>query len=244
MRLSSRIVTFVLSAGACLLNAQQGPVSRVAPLEEEGFRPIFDGNSLKNWDCDPDFWRVEEGSIVGETRPDHQPKYHTFCIWRGGTPADFELKLEYKLIGEGGNSGIQFRSIDYPKIGLWAMKGYQADIDGREDYTGQIYEERGRGFLAPRGKVVYVPEGKKAGVIGSTGESNQLRSHIRTGDWNEMHIVARGNTLIQMINGQVMSVVIDDDTANRRMDGEIGIQVHVTTRAMRIEARKIRIKTF
>ena len=98
--------------------------------------------------------------------------------------------------------------------------------------------------LAPRGKIVYVPEGKKAGVIGSTGESNQLRSHIRTGDWNEMHIVARGNTLIQMINGQVMSVVIDDDTANRRMDGEIGIQVHVTTRAMRIEARKIRIKTF
>src|SRR6516165_2708669 len=44
-----RIVTFVLSAGACLLNAQQGPASRVAPLEEEGFRPIFDGNSLKNW---------------------------------------------------------------------------------------------------------------------------------------------------------------------------------------------------
>src|SRR5437660_6233964 len=72
-----------------------GPM--VAPLEESGFRQIFDGKTLSGWDCDPEFWRVESGAIVGETRVDHQPKQNTFCIWRGGTPGDFELKLQYRL---------------------------------------------------------------------------------------------------------------------------------------------------
>ncbi len=27
------------------------------------------------------------------------------------------------------------------------MKGYQADIDAEQQYTGQIYEERGRGIF-------------------------------------------------------------------------------------------------
>ena len=44
-------------------------------------------------------------------------------------------------------------------IGKWVMKGYQADIDYQNQYTGQIYEERGRGFLAMRGQAVYVPDG-------------------------------------------------------------------------------------
>ena len=67
---------------------------------------------------------------------------------------------------------------------------------------------------------------------------------IKSGDWNELHIIARGNTIIQLINGRVMSVVIDDDKANRKLDGEIGIQLHVTKAAMKIEARNIRLKTF
>jgi hypothetical protein len=36
-------------------------------------------------------------------------------------------------------------------------------------------------------------------------------------------------------------MLIDDDTANRRMDGLIGIQIHLGP-PMKIEARKIRIK--
>ena len=39
------------------------------PIEETGFQKIFNGSSLKGWDCDPDFWRVEQGSMVAETRP-------------------------------------------------------------------------------------------------------------------------------------------------------------------------------
>ena len=227
--------------GSCL-QAQRPPA--VQPLPETGFRQIFDGKSLTDWDCDPEFWKVDNGVMVGETAVGHQPKQNIFCIWKGGSPGDFELKLEYKLTGETGNSGIQYRSVQLPNVAKWVMKGYQADIDGRQQYTGQIYEERGRGFLALRGQISYVPDGAKVGAAGSTGNGDELKAVIKPGDWNELHIIARGNTLIQLINGRVMSIVVDDDKANRRMDGEIGIQLHVTTAAMKMESRNIRIKTF
>jgi hypothetical protein len=236
------LLPLALAFSSCLFAQQRGLA--VAPLEETGFRQIFDGKSLANWDCDPDFWRAENGVIIGETRADHQPKQNIFCIWKGGSPGDFELKLQYKLTGETGNSGIQYRSVELPNVAKWVMKGYQADIDGKQQYTGQVYEERGRGFLALRGQIAYIPDEKKVGSIGSTGDGDQLKSLIKIDDWNDLDIIARGNTIIQLINGRIMSVVVDDDKANRKMDGEIGIQLHVTKAAMKIESRNIRIKTF
>jgi len=215
-----------------------------APIEEVGFQRIFDGSSLKGWDCDPDFWRVEEGNMVAETRPGHMPKQNIFCIWRDGKPADFDLKLQYRLSGAGGNSGVQYRSIERPDVAKWVMQGYQADIDADERYTGQVYEERARGFLANRGNFAYVGDGQKSAMVGTVGDGNELTAFIKSGDWNDMEIIARGNTLIQLINGHVMSVLVDDDKANRKMDGLIGIQLHVTQAGEKVEARNIRIKTF
>jgi len=238
----SRIL-FISTALAGLIGAQpRGPA--VSPLEESGFQTIFDGKSLSGWDCDSEFWRAENGVIIGETKADHQPKQNIFCIWKGGSPADFELKMDYKLTGETGNSGIQYRSVELPNVAKWVLKGYQADIDGKQVYTGQVYEERGRGFLALRGQIAYVPDGKKVGSIGSLGSGDELKGLIKSEDWNEIHIIARGNTIIQLLNGRVMAVVVDDDKANRKMDGLIGIQLHVTKAAMKIESRNIRIKTF
>ncbi len=144
------------------------------PIEETGFQSMFDGASLKGWDCDPDFWRVEEGAMVAETKPGHMPKQNIFCVWRGGSPADFDLKLQYKLTGAGGNSGVQYRSIERPDVNKWLMQGYQADIDADERYTGQVYEERGRGFLANRGNFAYVADGQKSAKVGSVGDGAEL----------------------------------------------------------------------
>jgi hypothetical protein len=241
MRLTAKLLVMgtLTAAMAC---GQRGPA--VPPLEESGFHTIFDGKSMTGWDCDPDFWRVENGAMVGETQAEHQPPQNIFCIWKGGAPGDFDLKLQYKLTGLTGNSGVQYRSVELPDVAKWVMKGYQADIDGKQVYTGQIYEERGRAFVALRGQIAYVGDGKKSGSIGSTGSDAELKALIKENDWNDMEIIARGNTLIQLINGRVMCVLVDDDQANRKMDGEIGIQLHKTTAAMKIEARNIRIKTF
>jgi hypothetical protein len=235
--MTTRILLVLLAAGL-VASAQ------VKPLEESGFTPIFDGKSLTGWECDPAFWKVENGAIAGESTKTHQPPYNIFCIWKGGSPADFELKLQYRLTGVNGNSGIQYRSVELPAEGKLRMKGYQADIDGRQTYTGQIYEERNRGFLALRGQISYVPDGKPVGSIGSLGTSDDLKAFIKNNDWNDLDIIARGNTLIQLINGHAMSTVVDDDKANRKMNGEIGIQLHMLDDAMKIEVRSIRLKTF
>jgi hypothetical protein len=217
--------------------------SPVVALEESGFKPIFDGKSLKGWDCDPNFWKTAGEAIVGETTADHQPKDNIFCIWREGAPGDFELKLDYRLTGaDTGNSGIQYRSVELPEVARWVLKGYQADIDAQQRYTGQIYEERGRGFLALRGQISYIGDGKKTGSFGSLGDGDELKKVIKDKDWNEIHIVARGNTIIQLINGHVMSQILDDDKVGRKMGGLIGIQLHKTTGPMKIEARRIRLK--
>jgi hypothetical protein len=230
----------VLLAG--VVWGQRGPA--VPPLAEVGFTAIFDGKALMAWDCDPDFWKVEGGAMVGETTAEHQPKQNIFCIWKGGTPGDFDLKLQYKLTGVTGNSGVQYRSVELPEVAKWVMKGYQADIDGKQVYTGQIYEERGRAFLTLRGQIAYVGDGQKVGSIGTTGADSELKGLIKENDWNDLEIIARGNTIVQMLNGRVMCVLIDDDKANRRMDGEIGIQLHKTTAAMKVEVENIRIKNF
>jgi hypothetical protein len=220
------------------LLAQRGGGPPVPPLVESGFDQIFDGHSLNGWDGDPGFWRIENGALVGQTTVEKQPAQNTFLIWRGGSPADFELKLQYKLTGF--NSGIQFRSIELPDI-KWAMKGYQADMDGEQRYTGQIYEERGRGFLALRGQFSYIPDGKKPGVVSSLGDDKELKSLIKGDDWNDLHLIVRGNTIVQMLNGRVTSMLIDDDKSGRKMDGLIGIQVHKGP-PMKIEVKNIRLK--
>ena len=218
---------------------------QIAPLPEAGFTPIFDGKSLVKWDCDPNFWRVEEGAMIGETKADHQPPQNIFCIYKGGQPADFELRLQYKLTGaQTGNSGIQYRSEELPAVAKWVLKGYQFDIDAQQRYTGQLYEERGRAFVALRGQAVEVPEGEKPGAIGTVGDNAELKNAIKLDDWNDVIIIARGNTLIHMINGKVMCVVVDDDKTKRKMSGELGIQLHKTAGPMKVETRNIRLKTY
>lgn len=216
------------------------------PMIEDntGYESIFDGKSLKDWDGDPMYWRVENGCITGETTAQTIPKFNSFIIWRGGTTKDFELKAEYRITSHG-NSGINYRSFELPGV-KWVMQGYQADIDGAEftkarRNTGQNYEERGRTFLAQTGQYTHIADGQTPRMIASLGETAELTKFVKEEDWNEFHLIARGNLLIHILNGHVMAVVLDDDTKNRRMDGELGMQVHVGP-PMKVEFRNIRIK--
>ena len=59
-----------------------------------------------------------------------------------------------------------------------------------------------------------------------------------------MEIIARGNTITQFVNGRLMSAIVDDDRLNRKMDGLIGIQLHLTKTGMKMETKNIRIKIF
>jgi len=208
-------------------------------IDEEGFTPLLDGKTLEGWEGDPAFWRMEQGILVGEITASTPIKTNSFIIWRGGTTADFELKTDFRITAEG-NSGINYRSEEVPGIPL-ALKGYQADIDGKNVYTGLNYEERGRTFLARRGEKVKIETGMKPELIEKISSEDSLFAKIRKGDWNQYHLIAKGNHLQHYINGTLMSEVTDNDTLNRKLSGLLGLQVHVGP-PMKVEYRNLRIK--
>src|SRR5882757_5189306 len=161
---------------------------------------LFNGKDLTGWEGDPRVWAVEDGAIVGHTK-DVPLKNNTFLIWKGGDVKDFKLALEFQL--DGGNSGIQYRSkvIDPAN---WIVGGYQADMDGKNQYTGILYEERGRGILAKRGERLTIDrDGKKETV--QFGDAAELAKSVHKDDWNTYEIEAVGTTLKHTINGKLMS---------------------------------------
>jgi len=252
------VLTFSLVALLSFSNAT-GPVPHnntdkvQTAIIQDGFVDIFDKKTLNGWKGDPVYWHVIDGVLTGETKESLPPlKSNTFLIWEGGQPGDFELKVEYK-ISPVGNSGVQYRS-EYVDGVPFALKGYQADIDGRNNYTGQNYEERKRTTLAYRGQIVEVPtepDTAKAKVArnawrpvivkDSLGTAASLKSVVRDNDWNECRIVAKGNRIQHYINGVLMSDVLDNDTVNRKLSGYIGVQMHVGP-PMKIEFRSIKLK--
>jgi hypothetical protein len=210
--------------------------------DEPGFRPIFDGRTLEGWEGDSKYWRAEDGIMTGEITPETTIKSNTFIIWRGGDPENFELKVDYRITS-GGNSGVNYRSVVVPDsvtpANRFAMRGYQCDIDGQNRYTGNNYEEKGRLFLSVRGELTHVTGTRPPTILSRLGDNQKLASKINEG-WNAVHIIARENALIHNINGQLMSMVIDDDPRRERK-GLIGVQVHVGG-PMKVEYRSWRIR--
>jgi hypothetical protein len=224
--------------------------------DHTGFTQIFDGTSLNDWEGDPTVWRVENGAIVGESSKDKVVS--NSYIWRKDLIAhDFDLKLEIKCEIAGG-SGIQYRS----QTGLpwrnnarngekrnldWMMTGPQADFwfpvnPLHASYTGQFYSENTPlGIVAWRGELVNSGPGMAPTLLGAIGDRTMLGGYVKVNDWNQYEIIARGGTLIHILNGQVMAVLIDDDpTSSNNQPGKIGIELESTP--AKVSVRNIWIK--
>lgn len=186
--------------------------------DHAGWLQLFDGASLKGWDG-PAEWHVQDGTIrVHSTSP-------TYLIWQGGEPKDFEFNGEVKLEGANANSGVQFRAtmlgeVPGNRISRWETRGYQADIDNMNSNTGALIEccagpRRGvppRPDRAFRGQVVRtaVGGGLKPTLLAAFDDPDKLKAFWKAGDWNQLHLIARGRTMMFFINGRLMSVLIDD----------------------------------
>ncbi len=223
--------------------------------DHRGYIPLFDGVSLKGWDGNPKFWRVEDGAIVGESTPTN-PSGNTYIAYRDVVAKDFTLKFEIKVEGNGG-SGLQYRS----KTGIpwltgipanvtanvgpvnlaWMMTGPQADFWPSQVYSGQFYSENTpMRIMAWRGEVV---EGAGAGgrrIMGSIGDRTELGKLVKMNDWNEYIVIARGGTFIHILNGQLMAVMVDDDPeSSNNQPGIFGIEIEATTK---VSVRNIWLK--
>ena len=199
---------------------------------------IFDGQSLKNWDGDPRFWKVQDGCITGETTKEVPTEGNTFLKWTGGEVDDFELTADYKLIG--GNSGIQVRS--FPLEGKqWGVGGYQADFEAGDRYSGIVYGEQFRGILADRGQKTVVGADHKPVVKEQFAQSEDLQKAVKREDWNNIRVLAKGWTVENYINGTLTASVTDEDKEMRRRGGLLALQLHAGP-PMKVQFRNIKLK--
>ena len=207
------------------------------PLAREVVIPT---DSLEQWEGDEKFWSVEGGVITGQTTKENPTKGNTFLIWRGGYVDNFELELEYKIIG--GNSGIQYRSFEPgPK---YVAGGYQADFEAGKTYSGILYGERFRNILAGRGKkteLVRVNGEFDSVVVGEVGDSDEIQSKIKNEDWNSYRIVAKGYKFQHFINGVQTCECTDNDVQMRRATGILALQLHAGP-PMKVQFRNIKLK--
>ncbi|MEZ6133279.1 MAG: DUF1080 domain-containing protein [Pirellulaceae bacterium] len=172
---------------------------------EQGFAWLFDGKSLEGWEGKPEFFRVEAGAIVAGSLKQKIPNNEFLCTKR--KYSDFDLRLEVKLVGEGNNAGVQFRSQRVPND--HEVSGYQCDAGAAFDRSvwGALYDEsRRRKMLA---------EGPKADV----------QKWTKSGEWNELRILAVGDRIQLFLNGHPTVDYREEDTDIPR-EGIIGLQIH------------------
>ena len=214
-------------------------------------KSLLNGIDLTGWDGDPRFWRVEGSELIGETTESNKTEKNTFLVYRGGEVADFDLTFKYRVVGQ--NSGIQYRSTE---VGKWSIGGYQADFEAQhhksdkgpiDKFSGMFFDEQGRMFMGQRGQSVIVrsnPENPKKPnieVIGMLGDPDELEKKISRTDWNEMRVIACVFMFTHIINGQVMSVALDEDTVSRKGSGLLAFQLH-SGPAMQIRIKDMKIR--
>jgi hypothetical protein len=210
---------------------------------EEGFQSVFNGKDLSGWSGNAEIWSVQDGAITGVTKAEPKLTHNTFLVYTNGEFADFELRLSYRIVK--GNSGIQYRSrvLRQGQFGP-IVGGYQADFEAGATYSGILYEEQGRGILAQRGqKTIIRAEGDKpkVDVVGSVGDSAEIQANIKSEDWNDYVVIAKGNHLQHYINGKLTVDVTDEAAAQAAKSGVLALQVH-TGPPMTVQFKNIRLK--
>jgi hypothetical protein len=206
---------------------------------EPGFRSIFNGKDLSGWEGKPGWWTVEDGAITSQSTKEKPCDAAHYLMWRGGKPGDFELRMEFKLAGAGGNSGIQFRSREVPN---WDTSGYQADLENGEQWTGCLFEHARGGVAMREDKVVIEPSGKKqvTPLPGTSGA--ELLKVFKRERWNSYTVIARGPDITLKINDVVMCQAIDNQEGMAARDGIIALQMHPGP-PMKIQFRNLRTKS-
>lgn len=194
-----------------------------ATLPAGEFESIFDGKTLEGWQAlDMTYWSVRDGAITGESTADHPCTSNQFIVWQGGDVADFELKLKFRVTGNQGNSGVQFRSVIRPD-GL--AVGYQADILYQGPYLGGVCDEMhsrsGPELLSANGHKTVIDA---AGVrtVTDLGEEVKMKPE---GEWNEYHIKAQGQHIVLEINGQPATDLTDQEEGHFDLKGILGLQL-------------------
>ncbi len=188
--------------------------------KEDGFTPLFDGKTLKGWEGKQGMFRVEDGAVVAGTLKEKIPNNEFLCTEK--TYKNFELRLKAKLVGEGANAGVQFRTKRIPNH--HEVSGYQCDMGlmGKDNIWGSLYDESRR---------------KKFLVI---GPQEAVQKAVKLNDWNDFVIRCEGPHIQLWVNG-VQTVDYTEKEEGIEDSGIIALQIHGGP-ASEASYRDVRIK--
>lgn len=175
--------------------------SVTADEKEKGFHVLFDDKTLEGWDGDATVFRVEDGAIIGGQLKEKIP--HNYFLSTKEEYSDFELRLEFKLIGADTNAGVQLRSKRIPDH--HEMIGYQADLG--QNYWGALYDE------SRRNKILLAPDKEKLAKV------------LKRDDWNSYRILCEGRHIQLWIN-DFQTVDYTEDDVKIEQSGLIAVQIH------------------
>ena len=172
---------------------------------------LFNGKDLSGWTpYGTEKWFVEDGLLICESGPDKAYGY----LATDKHYKNFELNLEFKQEADG-NRGVFIRStIEGIKV-----SGWQVEVAPKGKHTGGVYESYGRGWLIK-------PEASKEEVL-------------KEGEWNQMKIVANGDTITSYLNGVEMVTITDAKIGEGK--GSVALQIH-DGGGIKVKWRNIEIK--
>jgi hypothetical protein len=207
---------------------------------KNGFVSIFDGKTLSGWHAMPedcmDDWSVSNGIIVGEGSEDRL----AYLVYDDYNLKNFELKLSYRLPGDG-NTGVEIRSrID--TTGKRPFEGYHADLGhvgigpqvlGAWDFHFAEREE----YPCERGTRLVIDHDGETHFsdIPDALEPENVNKH----KWNTIHVVVLDNNFRFFINGKLSSE-FTDNFSDALTHGAIALQIH--DKGMRVEFKDIKLK--
>jgi hypothetical protein len=173
------------------------PLALFSAAQAQGPSPFFNGKDLTGWEGLDEYWSVKEGSLIGAHKGIN---FNTFLCSKQKY-ADFELKFQVKLTGEGGNSGVQIRSKIHD-MKHFAVTGPQCDMGG--PYWGSLYGENFGGMM-------------------KAADAKIVKSVLKENDFNDYYIKCVGKHVTIKLGGQT---TVDDDFDKMPADGIIAWQLH------------------
>ncbi len=180
------------------------PSTAEGKIDEAGFKPLFDGKSLYGWEGEAKWFRIEQGAVVAGTLAQKIP--NNFFLCTTDQYKDFELRLQVKVVGQGANAGVQFRTQRIPNN--HEVSGYQADVgvvgDNRSVW-GALYDESRRNRMLTEPPV--------------------SPDFIKLDDWNDYTIRCQGSHIELFVNG-VKTADYNETDDKISQSGVIALQIH------------------
>lgn len=191
----------LISVLLCIFFVQvESPAAVAAPSPAKEIS-LFDGRTFAGWEGNREAFRIEDGAIVGGTLKAPIPRNEFLCTKESF--GDFELRLKFKVLGQGANAGVQIRTERIPKH--HEVRGYQADLG--DGYWGSLYDESRRNRIL------------------AAADPKIIDEVLKHDDWNDYTIRCEGPRIQLWINGrQTIDYTEPDDSIAR--SGVIAVQIH------------------